>query len=522
MKASVADYLLEAELGRGATGVVYLGRDVRDGSLAAVKLLDPALARDPAFRIRFAREAETMARLADTHCVAVYEHGIDSDAAWIAMEYVDGATLRAVLAQAGPLTPAQACGVMLGALAGLGHAHALGLVHRDIKPENVLVDRNGNSKLADFGLVADHRADAAWRPIEGTPAYMSPELVRGRRLDGRSDLYAAGCVLHELLTGRPPYTAETPIALMHAHVEAPLPDAGGMPEQLAGVVHWALAKDPDQRPPTAQDLADALERAADRDLGSGWIAGASLAGVIAGVAATQVAKGGHAARAGPRRGRRAVAIGGVAAGVAAVVVAVVLLTRPSSDHARASAPPAVVPGATSITQPPAPTRGGVVTVSGRVGALQFGVSTEDDIRRVVGTPDATGQGAFENVVPPDFPAYRAFGYDCSNTQPPGEQLERNGPYCRTVYYVEASSGLLRGFWTVSPEYETEAGTKVGMTVAEAEQRERRAVENGCVPGMRFGSSAELFLETLSDVATDQIVSLGADSIGNEIGVNVCL
>jgi hypothetical protein len=308
----IGGYELESELGRGATGTVYVARPAGGSAPVALKVLSPALASDLTFRTRFRREAEIMKRLADPHCVGVYDYG-DDDTPWIAMEYVHGATLRAVLDRADRLTPAQACGVMLGALAGLGRAHDLGVVHRDVKPENVLVDAHGESKLADFGLVADRAEVNDWRAIEGSPAYMSPEQVRGRPLDARSDLYACGAVLYELLTGHVPYRAEGPIAMLHAQVGEPTPDATSLPKRIAAATTRALAKDPDERPQSAGEFAAELTDAADHDLGPLWLAGAGIAGFVGAATTVEMTE-----RPNRRRSRR---VGmGVAAGLVAALV----------------------------------------------------------------------------------------------------------------------------------------------------------------------------------------------------------
>jgi hypothetical protein len=365
MTTAIGGYELESELGQGATGTVYVARPSGSGEPVALKVLSPALASDPAFRSRFRREAEIMKRLADPHCVGVYDYG-DDDTPWIAMEYVHGATLRAVLDRADKLTPAQACGVMLGALAGLGHAHDLGVVHRDVKPENVLVDAHGESKLADFGLVADRVEVNDWRAIEGSPAYMSPEQVRGGPLDPRSDLYACGAVLYELLTGHAPYSAESPIAMLHAQVDAPTPNTASLPNHIAIVVTRALAKDPNERPASAAEFAAELTDAADRDLGPLWLASAGLAGLVAGVLAVDhVAAGASAPRRRPRsRARLALAVGAVVT-VGAVAVAVAqsgALDHTPKKRSAATTAAATRPRTTSAssTIPPLTTVAGIV------------------------------------------------------------------------------------------------------------------------------------------------------------------
>jgi hypothetical protein len=376
-------YVLDAELGRGATGTVYRARRPTDGRLVAVKVLDPALVGDAEMRARLAGEADAMAAVAHPNCVAVYDHGEDEAGAWIAMEYVHGANLAAVLARAGTLTAKQACGVLTGALAGLGHAHAVGVIHRDLKPDNILVDANGVSKLTDFGLVT-RRGDPhkRWRPLEGTPAYMSPEQVRGEPLDARSDLYAAGAILYQLLIGHPPFQADTPNALIHAQVNAPPPPMDDLPAHIGRLVHRALAKDRRDRPASAQEFAEALHDAARHDLGAAWLAGAGIVGLVAGVftaenasastavTATSTAKPTFRPPAGPRR-KKAIAAGIAAAVVAAALVAADL-SRPKGTRAPAALATAKPSSNLATSPPPPPTTISSPAVPPPVPALQAG------------------------------------------------------------------------------------------------------------------------------------------------------
>lgn len=355
--STIGGYALEAELGRGATGIVYRAHGEGSNDVIALKVLNAALLDDETFRVRFAREIEAMRRLRDEHCVAIYDSRLGPTSAWIAMEYIHGATLRAVLARAGRLTPPQACGVLLGALGGLGAAHALGLVHRDFKPDNVLVDVAGTSKLADFGLVAD-RQGAEWSAIEGSPAYMSPEQVRGEELDARSDLYAAGAVLYELLTGRPPYVADSPVATLHAQVASPPPSVEGLPPRIGVVVLWALSKAQDERPATAQELANAIREAADSDLGPLWIAAAGIAGLVGGALGADAAAHDGPSSAGPRRTprpRRAVWLAATAGIVAAIAVPTIAFSRSddgNSNHAGSTGRSRPADNSTSSTTSP--------------------------------------------------------------------------------------------------------------------------------------------------------------------------
>ena len=282
------DYQLESVLGRGATGVVYRARRVTDGVITAFKELNPELTGDPAYIARFDREATNMALIANPHCVALYEHGGGDPGAWIAMEYVHGASLRAVLSAHGRLTAEQACGVLRGALLGLGNAHRLDVVHRDVKPENILVDTGGVSKLGDFGLTAFRGSADEWRMVEGTPAYMSPEQVRGEALDGRSDLYAAAVVFYELLTGGLPFAGTDPYSVLRAQVESEPARPEGQPARVTELLMRGLAKDRDRRPATAEAFLAELEEAAEHDLGAGWLAAAGIAGLVIGIVAASV------------------------------------------------------------------------------------------------------------------------------------------------------------------------------------------------------------------------------------------
>ena len=350
----IGRYHLDSELGHGATGTVYRAHLIDDANPVAIKLLASSLAVDPGFRTRFTREATVMEQLSHPNCVKVLEHCENDLDSWIVMEYVHGANLRVVLTAAGTLTPAQACGVLLGALGGLGHAHAAGLVHRDVKPDNVLVDEDGVSKLADFGLAVARAQTSSWRPLEGSPAYMSPEQVQGQAIDARSDLYSAGVVLFELLTGRQPYQADNPLAVLHAQVDSPLPGTDGLPPKIASVALWALAKDPDARPATAEAFAHALQDAADDDLGPGWLAAAGLASTVTGILATQLAQ--HEQRKSKRGKRRRASIAAaVAAAVAAAAIAsLAFAVHSTSPERRAAQITSTPPSTATVTTTQAP------------------------------------------------------------------------------------------------------------------------------------------------------------------------
>ncbi len=264
-------------LGRGGMAEVLEGRDLRLGRRVAVKILRPDLAKDPAFQSRFRREAQSAASLNHPNIVAVYDTGEDilgdENASvivpYIIMEYVDGQTLRQLLASGRRLLPERALEITAGALAALDYSHRHGIVHRDIKPANVMLTRTGDVKVMDFGIaraLADASATmTAASAVMGTAQYLSPEQARGEVVDARSDLYSTGCLLYELLTGRPPFTGDSPVSVAYQHVsEKPIPPSQvdpAVPANLDALVMKSLAKSPDDRYQTAADFRNDVERA---------------------------------------------------------------------------------------------------------------------------------------------------------------------------------------------------------------------------------------------------------------------
>ncbi len=270
-------YELGEPLGRGGMAEVLEGRDLRLGRRVAVKILRPDLAKDPSFQSRFRREAQSAASLNHPNIVAVYDTGEDilgdesasSVVPYIVMEYVDGQTLRQLLASGRRLLPERALEITAGILAALDYSHRHGIVHRDIKPANVMLTRTGDVKVMDFGIaraLADASATmTAASAVMGTAQYLSPEQARGEVVDARSDLYSTGCVLYELLTGRPPFTGDSPVSVAYQHVsENPLPPSQvdpAVPPALDALVLKSLAKSPDDRYQTAADFRSDVERA---------------------------------------------------------------------------------------------------------------------------------------------------------------------------------------------------------------------------------------------------------------------
>jgi serine/threonine-protein kinase len=252
----------------GGMSRVYAGTDTRLDRDVAIKVMDPQLAADPAFRKRFEREARAVARIDHPGVVDVYdqgEHGGPPDpVVYLVMELVLGGTLRDVLRERGALGVPEALAVLEPVLAALSAAHAQGLAHRDVKPENVLISNTGAVKVADFGLVtaaAQARASTAGMII-GTVAYLSPEQVTGRGIDARSDVYAAGVLLFELLTGEPPYQGEHALSVAYQHVNKDMPAPSmlvpELPPDLDALVLSATRRDPDARPPDAQTMLHAV------------------------------------------------------------------------------------------------------------------------------------------------------------------------------------------------------------------------------------------------------------------------
>src|SRR5436189_1010632 len=224
---------------------VLRGRDTRLGRDVAVKTLRADLARDPAFQARFRREAQSAASLNHPAVVAVYDTGEDEtaeggSAPYIVMEYVDGRTLRNVLQTDGRLLPDRALEITRDVLGALDYSHRAGIIHRDIKPGNVMLARTGEVKVMDFGIaraVSDAQATMTQTAqVIGTAQYLSPEQAKGEKVDARSDLYSTGCLLYELLTGEPPFTGDSPVAVAYQHVrENPKP-----PSQVDSAVTPAM------------------------------------------------------------------------------------------------------------------------------------------------------------------------------------------------------------------------------------------------------------------------------------------
>ncbi|WP_248959555.1 serine/threonine-protein kinase [Sphaerisporangium perillae] len=271
--AQVADYLVEAVVGRGGMATVYRARDRRLGRAVALKVLAPQLSQDQRFRDRFVRESRLVAAVDHPNIIPIYEAGASGDLLFIAMRYVEGSDLRKLIQGSGPLPVARAYRLFSQIASALDAAHQQGLVHRDVKPANILVadgsDRDPEHVyLTDFGLTKSTYSEAGLTShghFMGTPRYVAPEQIRGLPVDGRSDLYAFACVVYEALSGLPPFQRDTELALLYAHVShdpPPLtPYRPDLPHSVNQVMSRALAKSPAERYATCRQFVAALRDA---------------------------------------------------------------------------------------------------------------------------------------------------------------------------------------------------------------------------------------------------------------------
>jgi len=263
-------YELHRRLGRGGMAEVYLARDQMLDRAVAVKVLFPALATDPGFVERFRREAQSAAGLNHPNIVGVYDWGEANGTYFIVMEYVEGESLAEMIQAEGRLNPDRAAEIASDIAAALGFAHRNGgVIHRDVKPGNVLLTREGAVKVADFGIaraISDQSDQNLTKTgsVMGTATYFSPEQARGANVDPRSDVYSLGCVIYEMLTGRPPFQGENAVAIAYKHVqEAPVSPRlvdPAIPDTLEAITLKCLAKNPANRYPSAQDLRADLTR----------------------------------------------------------------------------------------------------------------------------------------------------------------------------------------------------------------------------------------------------------------------
>jgi eukaryotic-like serine/threonine-protein kinase len=393
-------YELGRVLGSGGMATVYLAGDRLLDRQVAVKVLDASCALDPLTVERFRAEACTAASLSHPNVVAVFDSGSDAGTHYLVMEYVPGQTLAQLLRRQGPLPPWWAAELTSQVCAALAAAHALGVVHRDVKPGNLLLGGDGRVKVADFGIATEAAAPAAPDDgkVLGTAAYVSPEQAQGEPVDARSDVYALGCVLYELLTGVPPFgsaASSSPVAVAVRQVgEPPEPPSRRnpcIPAAMDAVVLTAMAKQPDRRYQSTQALHGDLTRV---------IAGPPAAGrrgkavAAAGARPTLPAAAGLASAA--TRPRWAPARLLAAAGIVVALMAAMLWPDSTAPASHAQAVPTVVPAS---THPPTTTTPPPTTAPSQPGRAQRAAD-----------PDRHG-GAAEQGKPPggDRPKARGKG-----------------------------------------------------------------------------------------------------------------
>ena len=273
-------YLIEVKVARGGMATVYQAMDQRLERPVAIKIMHPHLAEDGDFTKRFIQEARQAARLAHPNIVNVFDQGQDGSITFIVMEYLPGITLRELLQDFGALTPAQTVDIVRAVLQGLDAAHSGGIVHRDLKPENVLLADDGRIKIADFGLArASTHNTATSQALLGTIAYLSPELISRGEADLRSDIYALGIMMFEMLTGSQPYQGDQAVTIAYQHqndiVPPPSSKNPAIPAQFDELVDWCTRRSPDERPPHARAVLEHLVEV-EKLLGPASLATATL------------------------------------------------------------------------------------------------------------------------------------------------------------------------------------------------------------------------------------------------------
>ena len=393
-------YEIGGVLGRGGMAEVHHGRDLRLGREVAVKVLRSDLARDPSFQVRFRREAQAAASLNHPAIVAVYDTGEDRGPTgatpYIVMEFVEGETLRDVLRREGPLPIRRAMSLAADICGALDFSHRNGIVHRDVKPGNVMITPQGTVKVMDFGIaraVSDSAATmTSTAAVIGTAQYLSPEQARGEGVDARSDVYSAGCLLYELVTGTPPFTGDSPVAVAYQHVrEDPRTPSSLNPEippELDSILLKAMSKNPANRYQSAADMRADLLRA---------VAGQRVEAtpVMSDAEKTTIIAGGAAGYEdwdddeGAQRRKRRNVIAAVVAGLL-VLAGVLALVIALNSGEEAPPPVAQVPVPEVVGELEADARTALTEAGLRVGTVTPGASSAEDEGRVLSSDPAPG------------------------------------------------------------------------------------------------------------------------------------
>ncbi len=374
-------YELGGLIGRGGMAEVHEGRDTRLGRTVAIKILRIDLARDPSFQTRFRREAQSAASLNHPNIVAVYDTGeTERDGVpvpYIVMERVEGTTLRTLLTQGNRLPSKRAFEITSGVLAALDYSHRNGIIHRDVKPSNIMMTTAGDVKVMDFGIaraVADASGGMTQTAVVlGTAQYLSPEQARGEQVDARSDVYGVGCLLYELLTGRPPFTGESPVSVAYQHVQevpsAPSTIDPDVPVAADAIVLRALAKDPVNRYQSAGDMRADIDRAL-----RGQTVAMPAAGTLEATQRIAPVPVGNVVPT-PNKGRRRAAYIALAIAILAIIAALIFFGRSVLGSGSASVH---VPNLVGLTQ------------ANAVAALQQNKLTEGPIGATASTTIAKG------------------------------------------------------------------------------------------------------------------------------------
>ncbi|MCB9496812.1 MAG: serine/threonine protein kinase [Fibrobacteria bacterium] len=265
--AQIGRYLLEKEIGRGGAGTVWRAHDPLLQRTVALKLLSSGMVDGRDDAQRFLAEARAIARLVHQNIVVLYEYGSENGRNWLAMQCVEGQSLARLVTREGRLPVAKTVEIARQILRALRYAHGQHLLHRDVKSSNILLDDAGQALLGDFGIALLEDSDRLTTEgvALGTPEYMSPEQCQGHALDERSDLYSLGIVIHECLSGKPPFLAEAPLAIAYKHVHEPAPDLerSDVPPTLRAILRKALAKRPEDRFPSAAAMLEAFDALAE-------------------------------------------------------------------------------------------------------------------------------------------------------------------------------------------------------------------------------------------------------------------
>jgi hypothetical protein len=392
------------QIGTGGMATVWRARDTLLGRFVAIKRLIPHLADDPKAADRFKREAQSSARLSHPGIVTVFDSGEDAEGPFIVQELVEGTTLAGYLSKTGPLGPERVIDIVSQVASALDHAHGLGVIHRDVKPANLILEPGGRVRLADFGIartVDDAATITASGELVGTITYLAPEILAGDPATVASDVYSLGAVTYELLSGRPPYRADTPAAMIEAVRRAEVPDLHGIaPDEMAAAVSAAMSKDPAARPETAGTLAGALIGSATLVMATTPVVptvhlGSEEPTVVTDRPPPQVRPAQALRKRGPRWPVVVLLLAGVAAAVAAMSndptgegedqEAAATTTAVPATTASLTTPTTTIPQ-TTTTIPPTTTTTTMVTpevVAGEIGALLAAMSPPEFRRRDV-------------------------------------------------------------------------------------------------------------------------------------------